>query len=93
MATLANQSVSFHATPFGVDMPQRPRGSYISARTLAALANFSGESQEWHVIGSNGVTVSKPLANIFRFRLEISNPGYQNLKEWRGCYALVDNKI
>ncbi|CAM9269707.1 unnamed protein product, partial [Ascophyllum nodosum] len=37
-------------------MPERSRSSYINARTLQNLGNFSGESQEWHVIGSHGVT-------------------------------------
>eukprot|EP00903_Cladosiphon_okamuranus_P021371 g19641.t1 len=30
-------------------------GSFLSARTLAEEPNFSGESQRWHVIGSDGV--------------------------------------
>lgn len=59
MSTLASQSVSLHATPVGgSEMAGRPRGSYVSASSLTNEANFSGQSQEWHVIGSNGVTVS-----------------------------------
>jgi len=40
-------------------MPGRPQGSYVSARTLTEEANFSGQSQQWHVIGSDGVTVRR----------------------------------
>ncbi|CAN0109949.1 unnamed protein product [Scytosiphon promiscuus] len=57
MSTLSSQSVSLHAMPVGgSDMPGRPQGSYVSATSLTNEANFSGQSQEWHVIGSNGVT-------------------------------------
>lgn len=55
MSTLASQSVSLHATPVGGR--ERPQGSYVSAETLTNEANFSGETQQWHVIGSAGVTV------------------------------------
>ncbi|CAM9531416.1 unnamed protein product [Ectocarpus sp. 4 AP-2014] len=54
MSTLASQSVSLHATPVGGR--ERPQGSYVSAETLTNEANFSGETQQWHVIGSAGVT-------------------------------------
>lgn len=60
MATLARQSVSLHATPVGGPaMPERPPGSYVSAESLTNEANFTGQSQHWHVIGASGVTVSK----------------------------------
>lgn len=60
MATLANQNGSRYATPFsGVAMPRRPQGSFVSGRTLAEEPNFSGQSQQWHVIGSDGVTVRR----------------------------------
>ncbi|CAM9277747.1 unnamed protein product [Hapterophycus canaliculatus] len=56
MSTLASQSVSLHAMPVGgSDMPGRPQGSYVTATSLTNEANFSGQSQEWHVVGSNGV--------------------------------------
>lgn len=65
MAMLASQlpaSVSLHAAPLGgSEMPERFRGSYVSAPTLTAEANFSGQAQRWHVIGNNGVTVRFPF--------------------------------
>eukprot|EP00752_Nemacystus_decipiens_P003286 g3041.t1 len=59
MATLAhhNQSVSLHASPVGgSEMPERASGSYVSPESLVNEANFSGQAQDWHVIGANGVT-------------------------------------
>lgn len=59
MATLAYQNASLHATPMGGgEMPERPPGSYVSAESLTNEANFTGRAEDWHVIGSNGVTVS-----------------------------------
>ena len=40
-------------------MPGTQQGSFVSADTLAAEADFSGELQQWHVIGSHGVTVRR----------------------------------
>ncbi|CAM9610884.1 unnamed protein product, partial [Laminaria digitata] len=60
MATLTDNSASLHANPLGgpgSGMPERPRGSYVSARSLTNEMNFSGQSQQWHVIGTGGVTV------------------------------------
>lgn len=58
MATLAQQNVSLHATPVaGPGMPGRLPGSYVSAESLTSEADFSNQSQDWHVIGSRGVTV------------------------------------
>lgn len=73
MATLAHhQSVSLHATPPVSDTSERPRGSYVSARSLTYEANFSGRSQQWHVIGRNGVTVSVCCVQGTRSIMELS---------------------
>lgn len=60
MSTLTDNSASLHANPLGgpgSGMPERPPGSYVSARSLTNEMNFSGQAQQWHVIGSAGVTV------------------------------------
>lgn len=62
MATLADRNVSLHATPLGGSqfyMPERQRGSYVSARSLTIEANFSRQAQEWHVVGTRGAVVRK----------------------------------
>lgn len=67
MAALAfhsPSSVSLHAAPLGgSEMPERFKGSYVSASTLTAEANFVNQTQQWHVIGSGGVDVSWGLSS------------------------------
>lgn len=92
MATLAhhNQSVSLHATPVGgSEMPERPPGSYVSAESLTNEANFSGQAQDWHVIGANGVTVRERLLWRGRGGGRMRDQRGQDLRVffWRGGSA------
>lgn len=97
MAALAfhsPSSVSLHAAPLGgSEMPERFKGSYVSASTLTAEANFVNQTQQWHVIGSGGVDVRESPSSVSRLVVRLPFASLLTVTEKRGGCVKISKPV